>query len=239
MRVYLIRHGQSANNLSEFKKTSRVEDPDLTPIGYQQAERLAAFMTSYCDPYPVGEPENLSVEGSYALTDLICSPMRRALRTVLPLANATGITPIVWEDIHESGGIWLAQDDLSPTCLQGMTSIEIGQDFPDYILPAAITENGWWNRDRETIDEAKMRANRVAQKLHDMAKLRPDAVVGIVAHQHFIALTLHALLGNPASMMKLFHYNTAYARLDFSDDGFVRMRYMNRFDHVFPDFLTT
>ena len=38
MRVHLIRHGQSANNaLPEYQ---RIEDPALTPMGREQAERL-------------------------------------------------------------------------------------------------------------------------------------------------------------------------------------------------------
>lgn len=239
MRLYLIRHGQSVNNAAEFLGTPRVEDPGLTDVGREQAQRLAEFMISRSDPYSIGHPEAVCVEGDYGLTDLICSPMRRALETAFPLAAATGLNPMVWEDIFESGGIWLQQPDGEIRGLPGMNRTEMERDFAGYALPESITERGWWNREKESQADREARAQVVAEKIWALSRTKADATIAMVAHQHFLALLLRALLESSIYDLHLNHYNTGYSRIDFLNDGLLRVRYINRFDHIYPLHITT
>ena len=83
MHLYLIRHGQSENNALE--ESLRVKDPGLTEAGLTQVDYLGKWFS--------GRP----------LDVLITSPFRRALLTTVPIAKATGLTPIVRTAIHEVG----------------------------------------------------------------------------------------------------------------------------------------
>lgn len=71
MELLLIRHAQPA-----WAPDGRsVDDPDLTELGREQAEHLAAAL------------------GSLEVDHLFVSPLRRAHQTVAPLAAALGIEP--------------------------------------------------------------------------------------------------------------------------------------------------
>ena len=104
MELFLIRHGQSANNaLADM--TLRVEDPLLTPAGELQAERAAQHLAArrhlHADARDAARP---------ILDQLYCSPMLRAMQTARPIARALGVPYEVWVDIHEIGGIYLDHD---------------------------------------------------------------------------------------------------------------------------------
>ena len=102
MILYLIRHGQSANNLLaeqlnegpgqisfETYMKQRVAEPPLTEIGEKQAKRLGTYISDV------------------AITRLYCSPMLRTMQTMQPVADALGCDPSVWLELHEHGGIFL------------------------------------------------------------------------------------------------------------------------------------
>ena len=74
MRLYFIRHAQSANNAlwdSTQSDAGRSDDPRLTPLGLRQASALCDAFARAADP--------LEGHGSPALTHLYCSPMTRAV----------------------------------------------------------------------------------------------------------------------------------------------------------------
>ena len=48
MRLYLIRHAQSGNNIL-IDEIGRSHDPKLTPVGERQAQKLAAYLASQPD----------------------------------------------------------------------------------------------------------------------------------------------------------------------------------------------
>lgn len=79
MYLYLIRHGQSEENIGNYA----THDPALTALGRQQAEELAA---------------KLAGEG---LDLLIASPFLRAVQTVLPLQRRTGLPLEIWQHLGE------------------------------------------------------------------------------------------------------------------------------------------
>ena len=104
MELFLIRHGQSANN-ALADPALRVEDPLLTPVGELQAERTAAYLAArrhlHADARDGGRP---------IFDRLYCSPMIRAMQTARPIARALGVPYEVWVEIHEIGGIYLDRD---------------------------------------------------------------------------------------------------------------------------------
>ena len=110
MKLFIIRHAQSVNNALADER-DRVSDPSLTELGHHQAQLLAEHLA-------IGKNPELSkwtsVEAtvshnrrSYDITQLYCSAMHRSLQTAQPIAQALNLTPEIWLDIHEHGGIFL------------------------------------------------------------------------------------------------------------------------------------
>ena len=109
MDLFIIRHGQSANNsLPDIR--DREVDPPLTDLGERQAELLAEHLAS-------GETHDritadtgntrYQMREGYGITALFTSPMYRSLQTVQPIAKSLGLAPKIWVDIHEEGGMYL------------------------------------------------------------------------------------------------------------------------------------
>ncbi len=152
MKLFIIRHAESANNHLALDLTydeymhHRSVEPPLTELGVRQAEVLAQHLAQGPNPEQFRE-ELSSPRSAYGITHLYCSPMLRALQTALPVAQALGLQPEIWIDIHEHGGMFLGnpRSDDGLTIHPGLTRTEILTDFPGYCLPDAISEDGWWN----------------------------------------------------------------------------------------------
>ncbi len=267
MILYLIRHGQSANNqLGEDVRAeygafgedayrtymlSRTPEPELTEIGHKQAERLASWIAEArpkhrggLDDPPEEELLAANITNRLGITRLYTSPMLRTLQTTQPLAAALGIRPKVWVDLHEHGGIFERLPDGSSVGHPGLTRQEMAERFPGYELDERVTDKGWWfggEEDRPTCDA---RAIRVAKELWRMAGELGDARIAAIAHGTFLDSLLTALLERlPGSGFHISHYNTGITRLDFTqsfEDGspFLIVRYTNRVDHLPPELIT-
>ena len=83
VRLYLIRHGQSASNQARVEGRLGEFDPPLTQVGEMQAERVGERMATY------------GVDAIYA------SPLQRAYNTAKPIADRTGLSIKVIEDLQE------------------------------------------------------------------------------------------------------------------------------------------
>jgi len=83
VRLYLIRHGQSASNAARIEGKPSSHDPPVTPAGEEQARRLGARMAAY------------GVDAIYA------SPLQRAYNTGLEIAKITGHEITVVDDLQE------------------------------------------------------------------------------------------------------------------------------------------
>ncbi len=238
MRIYFIRHGQSANNARPTVDTPRTRDPVLTSLGLQQAERLAHHLATNSDPVPTSTEAIEDAHDSFGITSIYCSPMWRALQTAHPLADALSICPIVWDDIHEQGGIYEIHDEKA-TGYPGKTRQEIQNAFPDYELPDSITDQGWWNREYESWDAAAHRAQNVADRLIEMSAECEDAIA-LITHQFFIGVVIKLLTASPPFNNVYFNlYNTGITRLDIKPNGVKFFRYMNRIDHLSGELITT
>ena len=84
MDLYIIRHGQSTNNVIEEVpgyESQRVSDPPLTELGKQQAEKVAEFISTTANPdqqiYKQAATAQLN-GGGIGITHLYCSAMHRA-----------------------------------------------------------------------------------------------------------------------------------------------------------------
>ncbi len=230
MQLYIIRHAQSSNNaLTDW--TERVSDPPLTELGERQAARLAEYLASPPDeteqPGPGAEYVNRT---GFRFTRLFTSAMRRSLQTAAPIGEAVGLQPEVWVDIHEIGGVFL--DDHEGHGLPGLKRAEMAEQFPKIRLSLEVTEEGWWNRQRETEEEWLERAARVAEELRERYAAT-DERLGLVTHGGFAAMLLYALIGYAKTPnVILSHRNTAITRLDFDHSGMILMQYFNRVEHL-------
>ena len=232
MELYIIRHGQSTNNALGTEE-GRSHDPELTEIGHKQAAAVADHLGNGACPDEVAEGRQ-----GYQIERLYCSAMHRALQTAQPIGEALGLQPEVWVDIHESGGIYLDDDNGGTVGYPGLNRAEIAQHFPGYVLPDRVTEKGWWTRNRESLTECMGRAVMVAGDLTKRSK-HSDERVAIVSHGMFVNLLIKALFSQlPAPGLYYWHYNTAITRIDFSPDGSMVLRYLNRVNHLTPELIT-
>ena len=241
MELYIIRHAQSTNNaLADVGE--RVCDPTLTELGERQADYLGRHLATGSELVPPASSTNGRDPQPYRFARVYCSPMWRALQTAVPIKRALGLSPQVWTDIHEQGGIFLDHGDgRGPVGYPGKTRREIQSMFPDYVLPAEVTARGWWNRDYEDWSTCHERAVRVAEELRQWAATdeRADDSIAIVSHGGFIDALLKALFNQPPEgQLFYYHYNTAISRIDFRLDGRLDVRYLNRLDHLPPGLIS-
>ncbi len=249
MELYLIRHGQSYNNALLDEPVSRVHDPELTEIGKKQAQLLADYLALSMDKLDVADQQDLPAASAYSehyisrFNKLYCSAMHRALQTAQPIAKVLQMNAHVWIDIHEHGGVYLENEGAVKT-YGGLTRSQITEQFPDYMLPDLITEDGWWLPTDEIEDLASCqgRAIRVAETLRRWAT-EPETAddrVALVSHGTFIDSLIKAFTGNlPGREFYYNHWNTAVTRIDFfTGIREMRVRYINRVDHLTAELMT-
>lgn len=238
MELYIIRHGQSANNALK-EGGQRVCDPPLTDIGEAQADRLAHYLKAAgagverCND--AGTVQNCS---GFEFDRIFSSPMLRAIQTAAPVGKALGVRPEIWIDIHEEGGIWLDEGDgRGEVGFPGLTRSEIAARFPDFVAPETLTDEGWWNRPPEIKVEWCARAGRVASALHERFAGTAERIA-LVCHGGFANDLLHAVFAGVPDSIYFESPNTAISRLDFNGKGWVQVRYLNRVAHLTPELTT-
>lgn len=239
MELYLIRHGQSQNN-ALGDQSARVHDPSLTDLGHRQAALLAAYLSDgrNRDPW-VDHTTGHTVHDqtdSFGFTHIYVSPMLRALQTAAPIAQALGLQPEVWVDIHEHGGIYLERDGVV-TGYPGMTQGEILTQFPTYVITTGVTDQGWYEpaRGHETFAGAYGRALSVALDLRKRAQDEANRGqrIALVTHGTFLDALLKAFFNQlPSRSLYYLHYNTGFTRIDFLDRERMLVRFINRGTHL-------
>lgn len=243
MKVFIIRHAQSANNL--LGETAQYDDymarrdpePPITELGQRQAVLLAEHLAGNNHPERKQEEQGRG----YGLTKLFCSPMLRTLQTALPVSQATGLKPQVWVALHEQGGIFRGnpRNGSEVTGFPGLTRRQLVEQFPGYVLPKEIRDDGWWFAGYEDGAGCQQRALQVAETLREWAPDMPDDRIGLISHGTFAENLVSALLGLAPDHRSYFsHYNTAITRIDFLPDGFLIMRYLNRIQHLPLEFIS-
>jgi len=232
MILYIIRHAQSTNNALD-DESNRVCDPELSELGRQQAELLARHLAGGAGPE--FERGRLVVPNGagYGIARLFVSPMRRALQTARPVARALGLTPEVWVDLHEHGGIFLDHGpEVGYVGYPGLSRAEMQAILPGCMLPDGVTERGWWWGAREDRPACEARAARVAATLRQWAAAM-DERIALISHGDLIDALIRALLQPmPAQGCYFLHANTAISLLELRPDGRIRVDYLNRTDHL-------
>jgi len=130
--MYLLRHGQSYFNLhfSETRVDPGIEDPELTPLGLEQAA-IAAMQLA-----------------DLALTRMIVSPYTRALQTAQPILAIHHVPVKVMSEVREQAAF--ACDIGSPPDLLAIR-------FPHHDFAHLAPK--WWRGGVETLEETNERAN--------------------------------------------------------------------------------
>ena len=206
MQLFLIRHAQSQNNA--LPEAQRVEDPPITEIGHQQAERLAAVL-----------PE-------LELTHLITSPFRRTLQTTEHLRQATNLVPHVRPELHELGGCMRGPSVAEMVGAPGMNREEILAEFIDYQVCESIDGSGWWGgKPYELLAEAQLRAEKLLTRTREEFG-ETDARVAYVMHADFKRIFLEQF-----SIVRQTPWNASLTHVSITPDE-VRVEDYNNIDHL-------
>ena len=220
MELYLIRHGQSANNADP---TCRAADPPLTPLGERQA--LCAG-------------EALVNKG---IVKFYCSPMLRALQTAQIMSGPLGLPPHVFVGVHEWYGVWEEREG-EPVQLPGLTRQKMTEVCPSVVLPEEVTDQGWVSRQIDSTQVMLDQADRDARNfLAYLAQQHPEPRerVAAVTHGGFLSTLLGTSYGLAPSddTDRFAHQNTAISKIR-RIDGQTQLRYMNRLSHLSDDMIT-
>lgn len=239
MQFYFIRHAQSSNNaLWDATKSSkgRSHDPELSPTGVRQAERLAAGLAHKGQQQPDGWRDSQNIHGFW-LTHLYCSLMLRAVQTGSIVSEMTGLPLDGWVDAHEEGGLFLEDEDTGERSGKpGFTRGHFEQHFPRLRLPQDVGDGGWWDRAFEEEEERIERAQRFLRALLDRHGSTEDRVA-VISHGGFYNTLMHLILNVPLDSKVWFGMNnTGITRLDFVNETVVV--YMNSVRHLPGDLMT-
>jgi len=226
MDLYIIRHAQSTNNTLAGPR-GRSCDPALTELGLRQAAVLARHLAA-----------NLHLDGDGPTTRLYCSAMWRGLQTAHITGRALGLSPEVWVDIHEQAGIYLDHGEAGGLVgYPGATRHQILADFPNMVLPAQITDEGWWQGGYEDRPACYQRAVGVVEALRNQIG-RQERIL-MVTHGGFIDALMNTLVGQSLDSPVVYHQrNTAISLISFEDNGRLDIHYLNRVDHLPPDMVS-
>ena len=239
MRMYFIRHAQSENNLlwdTNHASTGRHEDPGLTPLGWEQAKLLGAYLRDADQEFP----RDWDAEGrvGFEITHLYTSLMRRTLQTASVVSDALGLEMIGRTDLHECGGIYLDNAETGERDgLPGPTPAALKAEFPALVLPEGDLHTGWWNRPYEERADRFLRARGVIQAMIEKHGGTNDNVA-LVTHAAFHNALMTVLLGLPEDhTIWISMYNSAITSIDIREDS-IGINYLNRTEFLQPGMLS-
>jgi glucosyl-3-phosphoglycerate phosphatase len=130
--MFLLRHGQSYFNLhfGETRVDPGIEDPELTPLGIEQAAAAAGQLADL------------------ALTRMIVSPYTRALQTAQPILGIHNVPVKVMSEVREQAAF---------ACDIGTPPAVLAIRFPHHDFAHLAPK--WWRDGIETSEETGERAN--------------------------------------------------------------------------------
>lgn len=161
--VYLARHGETEWN-REGRRQGRLDSP-LTQNGWDQAQRLARFVTTL-SPTPDG---------------LSSSPLGRAIATAEVCSNEIGLQVVVVDDLAE----------LDHGRITGMTSSDVDEAFPGELERREEDKYAWRFPGGESYSDVDARAARALHQIGAAGAKRPL----IVSHAMISRMLRRDLLG--------------------------------------------
>lgn len=241
MRLFFIRHGQSANNIlwdSTGSNKGRSEDPELTEMGQMQAQLLAEFIRRKEDETQKRGISSGTERDSFGFTHLYTSLMVRSVATGTAIAKVVAIPLVAWEEVHECGGIYIDDEVTGLPCgLPGKNRSYFETNYAHLILPESLNEEGWWNRPFEARQTRSERASLVLKTLLERHGGTDDRVA-VVSHGAFYMELSRQIFQINNDQSWLMMNNTGISRFDFHDSGEVTLVYHNRTDHLPEDMIT-
>lgn len=225
MRLLLIRHAQSTNNLLYLQtggSEGRSADPPLTDLGRGQARALADFART---------DETLG-----AVTHLYSSLTTRAVQTAAPLAAALGRPVQGLADAYEAGGLFLNDEAGARRAVPGRTHAELRAEAPALLWPPDLeAEAAWAGGFEDADDEAALtaRAERVVAALR--ATHGEGDTAALVTHGHFTQFLLRGLISHGAAYFRVANTATTLLTLpgpDAPPEYGPLVEWVNRFDHL-------
>jgi probable phosphoglycerate mutase len=201
--LIIVRHGASAAAVPDkpFDLLDGHSDPPLAPEGVDQAQHVAARL----------EPEPLSA--------VFVTPLQRTAQTAAPLAERTGLTPEVIEELSEILlGDWEGGE------------FRIRAANGDPIVHRLFQEERW-----DVIPGAERMENfsaRIAEGLNEaFERTGPDARAVAVLHGGVIAEICHQVTGSrPFAFIQV--DNASITRIVRFPDGRLLLRSFNAIDHL-------
>ncbi|HUN24312.1 MAG TPA: histidine phosphatase family protein [Anaerolineales bacterium] len=238
MDLYFIRHGQSENNVLEGDPALhhlRKADPNLTAIGYKQAEQLAIRLATQPSTGSSRGPlfaDSQNAQG-FGITHLYCSLHLRAIQTAMPTCEALGLPLVAWKLAHEHWGLFQYDEQTDTyTAHPGPSRTYFAEHFPKLVLPEDVGEDGWWKGNRE--DDAAKNARAKAFYAELLARHgATDDRIALVSHGGFFVSFMRAVFATPyAEESNWFLMNNcAISRLHFSQRGPLLV-YANNTQHL-------
>jgi 2,3-bisphosphoglycerate-dependent phosphoglycerate mutase len=240
MQLFFIRHAQSVNNAlwaQTGAEDGRIDDPELTKLGWRQAKLAAEFLRTGS---PIGGHIPHGQHGpGFGITHLYASMMLRAVSTGSEISKALGLPCHAWEDIHEEGGIYLEDKETGERIGRpGCTRSFFQANFPDFVIPETLGEEGWWGG--RPFEEPELRPKRAKQFLEELLEKHGDTddQVAIVSHGGFYNQFMLAVLDLPRRNGTWFSiHNTAITWIRF-ENGQRNIVYTNRSDFLPKEMIT-
>ena len=246
MRLYLIRHAESANNAvygTDDEVSSHKPDPEITETGHQQGKLLGAHLMA-ANVEPRQHPYETTDSKNYNLTHVYCSLMTRSLLTAAYISEAIGIPTTVLHDIFEKKGLYEINQHGEEIGVAGPGRSYFVKRFPNVNLPIGLSEAGWWNRPVESDEDFLQRVSASMDSIIQKHGGSNDKVA-MVVHGDYIDQCINQLLGvkrheqnyQSAWVSNWALHNTSISRIDIVD-GSRTVVYLNRIDHLTPDLVT-
>ena len=240
MKLYLIRHAESANNVlydGTDDSDARYPDPEITDIGHQQGRRLAEFL-AHPESEPRQHPFRDGDDRAFGFTHLYCSLMTRSILTAQYIADACNLRLEAHPELFELGGIYEMDDSGARVGLPGPNRAYFEDRFPELELPDSLGEQGWWNRPAETDELFVQRTRTALQNVIDQ-HAESEHCVGLVVHGDFIDQAINELMGVERRrdnyrtdwVANWACHNTSISRIDVHA-GSRTVVYLNRLDHL-------
>ncbi|EKX38803.1 hypothetical protein GUITHDRAFT_143989 [Guillardia theta CCMP2712] len=218
MKILLIRHAQSMNNIVQAQVHTKItsgkaseqqaqdewlsmrqDDPELSPAGKEQLKRL------------MEHAKKLPKKSGCKRFRVLTSPMRRACETAKVIVGALNLpTAEVRGDLCEVGGIYTAQrspNGQSKSTVQqghGKSNGSNDDQAAIWIRCVKLAPSGPWDSGRgfEGTTEAIQRAERLSSWLKSAYlhnEMGQDGMLLLVSHADFLALLMAVLTNHSTS----------------------------------------